>query len=132
LGFPQAFPAATEDADEQETPAAPENLITTTTYAPTPPGWKDVPDGKAALLQEGCKQQPGHSADTMREFVRQFVWTTAMVKGLIAGMAESKDGALAMTRGKREAMSRWKSMMSRHPVQRWQGRMNADKLGELP
>jgi hypothetical protein len=31
----------------------------------------------------------------MRDFARQFVWTTAMVKGLIAGMAESKDAEQA-------------------------------------
>jgi hypothetical protein len=49
----------------------------------------------AALFQEGCKQQPGHSSDMMRDFAKQFAWTSAMVKGLIAGIADSKDGQAA-------------------------------------
>jgi hypothetical protein len=85
---------AAEEEPEPEEPEAPENLIPTETRT-TPPDWKDVPDGMAALFQEGCKQQPGHSGDMMRDFARQFVWTTAMVKGLIAGMAESKDAEQA-------------------------------------
>jgi hypothetical protein len=48
----------------------------------------------ALLFQEGCKQ-PGHSSDMMRGFAKQFVWTAAMVKGLIAGIAGSKDGGAA-------------------------------------
>jgi hypothetical protein len=31
----------------------------------------------------------------MRDFAKQFVWTAAMVKGLVAGMADSKDGEAA-------------------------------------
>jgi hypothetical protein len=31
----------------------------------------------------------------MRDFAKQFVWTAAMVKGLIAGIADSKDGEAA-------------------------------------
>ena len=49
----------------------------------------------AGLFQEGCKQQPGKSADMMRDFAKQLVWTSAMVKGLIAGIAESKDAEQA-------------------------------------
>ena len=49
----------------------------------------------AALYQEGVKQQPGHSSDMMRDFAKQFVWTAAMVKGLVAGIADSKDGEAA-------------------------------------
>jgi hypothetical protein len=87
----QAAQGDAEDSEEQATPAAPKNLISTETRV-TPPDWKDVPDGVAALFQEGCKQAPGHSAKMMRDFARQFVWTAAIVKGLIADMAESKDG----------------------------------------
>ena len=42
----------------------------------------------AALYKEGCKQQPGHQADMMRDFAKQFVWTDAMVKGLVDGIAK--------------------------------------------
>ena len=49
----------------------------------------------AALYREGCKQQPGHQADMMRDFAKQFVWTDAMVKGLVAGMADSNDAESA-------------------------------------
>jgi hypothetical protein len=31
----------------------------------------------------------------MRDFAKQFVWTAAMVKGVIAGIAESKDAEAA-------------------------------------
>ena len=31
----------------------------------------------------------------MRDFAKQFVWTAAMIKGLVAGMADSKDGEAA-------------------------------------
>jgi hypothetical protein len=37
----------------------------------------------------------GHSADMMRDFAKQFVWTGAMVKGLIAGIADNKNGEQA-------------------------------------
>ena len=83
--------AANDDAE----PEAPENLIPTEVNSRPAPNWKDVPDGMAALFQEGCKQQPGHSSDMMRDFAKQFVWTTAMVKGLVAGIADSKDGEAA-------------------------------------
>src|SRR5262249_38089529 len=82
-------------ADEASEPEAPENLIPTEPATRPMPNWKDVPDGMVALYQEGCKQQPGKSADMMRDFAKQFVWTSAMVKGLIAGIAESKDGERA-------------------------------------
>jgi hypothetical protein len=45
----------------------------------------------AALYKEGCTQQPGHQADMMMNFAKQFVWTTPMVKGLLDGIADSKD-----------------------------------------
>ena len=88
--------AAAEDADEKEedTPA-PENLIKTDAARPAAPDWKDVPDGMVALYKEGTKQQPGHQADMMRDFAKQFVWTDAMVKGLIDGIANSKDAESA-------------------------------------
>jgi hypothetical protein len=57
----------------------------------TPERW----NGMVALYQEGCKQQPGHSSDMMRDFAKQFVWTTAMVNRLVAGIADSKDGEAA-------------------------------------
>jgi hypothetical protein len=44
----------------------------------------------AALFHEGCKQQPGHSAEMKRNFGKQFVWTAAMVK-----VADSEDGEQA-------------------------------------
>jgi hypothetical protein len=83
--------AANDDAE----PEAPENLIPTETQTRPAPNWKDVPDGMVALYQEGCKQQPGHSSDMMRDFAKQFVWTAAMVKGLVAGIGDSKDGQAA-------------------------------------
>jgi len=83
--------AANDDAE----PDAPENLIPTEVNSRPAPNWKDVPDGMAALFQEGCKQQPGHSSDMMRDFAKQFVWTAAMVMGLVAGIADSKDGEAA-------------------------------------
>ena len=87
--------SAEETAKEEEAPEAPKNLISTETETRPAPNWKDVPDGMAALFQEGCKQQPGHSSDMMRDFAKQFVWTSAMVKGLIAGIGDSKDGEAA-------------------------------------
>jgi hypothetical protein len=84
-----------ESAEETDEPEAPENLIPTETQTRPAPNWKDVPDGMAALFQEGCKQQPGHSSDMMRDFAKKFVWTAAMVKGLVAGIGDSKDGEAA-------------------------------------
>jgi len=86
--------AKAEDDETVTTPVAVDNLIGTEAR-PDKPNWKDVPDGMAALFQEGCKQQPGKSADMMRDFAKQFVWSAAMVKGLIAGIAESKDAEQA-------------------------------------
>src|SRR5262249_28788678 len=91
----KASETASAKQSAEETPEAPENLIATEVQTRPAPNWKDVPDGMAALFQEGCKQQPGHSADMMRDFAKQFVWTSAMVKGLIAGIADSKDGEAA-------------------------------------
>jgi hypothetical protein len=86
---------APESGEDEKAPEAPENLIPTEVQSRPAPNWKDVPDGMAALFQEGCKQQPGHSSDMMRDFAKQFVWTAAMVKGLVAGIADSKDGEAA-------------------------------------
>jgi hypothetical protein len=90
---------ADKDADKtgnnEPEPEAPENIIPTEVQTRPAPNWKDVPDGMAALFQEGCKQQPGHSSDMIRDFATQFVWTAAMVKGLVAGIADSKDGEAA-------------------------------------
>jgi hypothetical protein len=86
---------ASAKQEDEEAPEAPKNLIPTETATRPAPNWKDVPDGMAALFQEGCKQQPGHSSDMMRDFAKQFVWTSAMAKGLIAGIADSKDGEAA-------------------------------------
>jgi hypothetical protein len=82
------------EASEDEDQEAPTNLIDTEAR-PAAPDWKDVPDGMTALFQEGCKQQPGKSADMMCDFAKQFVWTTAMIKGLLDGIANSKDGERA-------------------------------------
>jgi hypothetical protein len=87
--------SAKQSAEEEEAPEPPKNLIATEVQTRPAPNWKDVPDGMAALFQEGCKQQPGHSSDMMCDFAKQFVWTAAMVKGLIAGIADSKDGEAA-------------------------------------
>jgi len=86
--------AASAEEDEEEAPA-PENLISTDAARPAAPDWKDVPDGMAGLYKEGCRQQPGHQADMMRDFAKEFVWTTAMVKGLLDGIASSKDAEAA-------------------------------------
>jgi hypothetical protein len=90
---------ADKDADksgnDDPEPESPANLIPTEVNSRPAPNWKDVPDGMAALFHEGCKQQPGRSSDMMRDFARQFVWTAAMVKGLVAGIGDSKDGEAA-------------------------------------
>jgi hypothetical protein len=45
-----------------------------------------------ALYREACKQAPGHAGDLLCQFAKELVWTSAMVKGLLAGIADSKDG----------------------------------------
>jgi hypothetical protein len=87
----EAAKADEQAAEKEPEPEGPENLMPTETRTRPQDLW-DIPDVMAALFQEGCKQVPGHSADMMRDFARQFVWTAAMVKGLIASMAESRDG----------------------------------------
>ena len=82
--------AKPEDEEEEET-LAPENLISTDAARPAAPDWKDVPDGMAALCTEGQRQNPGHTADMMRDFAKKLKWTVAMAKGLVAGIAESMD-----------------------------------------
>jgi hypothetical protein len=97
LGKPEPVKeeGAKEETESTKAPEAPVNLIPTDPQTRPAPDWKDVPDGMAALFQEGAKQQPGHTSDMMRDFAKQFVWTSAMVKGLIAGIADSKDGEAA-------------------------------------
>jgi hypothetical protein len=67
-------PEGAAESAEEEAPEAPANLISTDVQTRPTPSWKDVPDGMAALFQEGCMQQPGHSSDMMRDFAKQFVW----------------------------------------------------------
>jgi hypothetical protein len=81
-----------EDEDAQE---APTNLIDTQAR-PAAPNWKDVPEGMVALYREACKQAPGHAGDLLCQFAKELVWTSAMVKGLLAGIANSKDAESAV------------------------------------
>jgi hypothetical protein len=66
-----------------EAQEAPESLIPTETQPRPAPDWNDVPDGMAALFQEGCKQENGHSSDMMRDFATQFVSTAAMLQTVL-------------------------------------------------
>jgi hypothetical protein len=84
--------APEDDKDEQEAPA---NLIDTQAR-PAAPDWKDVPEGMVALYREACKQAPGHAGDLLCQFAKELVWTGAMVKGLLAGIANSKDAESAV------------------------------------
>jgi hypothetical protein len=81
-----------EDKDGQEVPG---NLINTEAR-PAAPDWKDVPEGMVALYREACKQAPGHAGDLLCQFAKELVWTSAMVKGLLAGIANSKDAESAV------------------------------------
>ena len=83
--------ASAEEEEEREEAPALENLISTDAARPAAPDWKDVPDGMAALAQEGIRQQPGHSADMLRDFAQKLTWTVAMAKGLVDGIASSQD-----------------------------------------
>ncbi|HMF12339.1 MAG TPA: hypothetical protein VKE94_08535 [Gemmataceae bacterium] len=77
----QPKPADADALDEEadETPE-PENLVSTEPDKSRPaPNWKDVPEGMVALLKEGMNQAPGHHADLVRDFAKQFIWTAAMV-----------------------------------------------------
>jgi hypothetical protein len=87
----KAEDTAADDDEEQDDTPAPANIISTDAARPAAPDWKDVPDGMVGLYKEGCRQQPGHQADMMRDFAQEFVWTAAMVKGLVDGIASSKD-----------------------------------------
>jgi hypothetical protein len=82
------------DADA-EAPEAPKNLIASEPETRPAPNWKDVSNGMAALFHEGCKQQPRHSSDMMRDFAKRLAWTMAMVKGLTGGIADNKYGERA-------------------------------------
>jgi hypothetical protein len=88
----EAGAEASEDKDEQEVPS---NLISTESR-PAAPDWKDVPEGMVALYREACKQAPGHAGDLLCQFAKELVWTSAMVKGLLAGIANSKDAESAV------------------------------------
>jgi hypothetical protein len=81
--------------DEEEKQEAPTNLIDTQAR-PAAPDWKDVPEGMVALYREACKQAPGHAGDLLCQFAKELVWTSAMVKGLLAGIANSKDAESAV------------------------------------
>jgi hypothetical protein len=83
-----------QEQEEEKEATPPKNLIATQPDKTRPaPNWKDVPDGMAALLKEGNKQEPGHMGDMLKQFAEQFVWTAPMVKGLLDGIANSKDAA---------------------------------------
>jgi hypothetical protein len=84
-----------DDADEDE-PENPENLISTEAESkPSMPNWKDVGEGMAALAQEAAKQAPGRIGDVMMDFAKRLACNSAMVKGLVAGIAEMKDAEAA-------------------------------------
>jgi hypothetical protein len=84
-----------DDADEDE-PENPDNLISTEAESkPTKPNWKDVGEGMAALAQEAAKQAPGRIGDVMMDFAQRLAWNSAIVKGLVAGIAEMKDAEAA-------------------------------------
>jgi hypothetical protein len=85
-----------EDEDEEDEPEPPKNLIgTEPEVRPNVPNWKDVPEGIGAIVKEANKLYPGHMADMVKGFAQEFVWSAAMVKGLIDGIANSKDAEKA-------------------------------------
>jgi len=85
-----------DDDDDADEPANPENLISTEAESkPTMPDWKDVGEHMAALTLEAAKQAPGRIGDVMMEFAKRLPWNAAMVKGLVAGIAEMKDAEKA-------------------------------------
>jgi len=51
----------------------------------------DVVGWMTAFFQEGCKRNVGKSHEMLAGFARQLVWTNPMVKGLLDGIADSKD-----------------------------------------
>jgi hypothetical protein len=51
----------------------------------------DVVGWMTAFFQEGCKRNAGKSHEMLAGFAKQLVWTNPMVKGLIDGIADSKD-----------------------------------------
>jgi hypothetical protein len=88
--------SSADDDDADEEPEKPDNLISTDAESkPNMPNWKDVGEGMAALAQEAAKQAPGRIGDVMMDFAKRLPWTSAMVKGLVAGIAEMKDAEKA-------------------------------------
>ena len=55
----------------------------------------DVIGWMTAFFQEGCKRNVGKSADMLAGFAKQLVWTSAMTKGLLNGIADSQDAESA-------------------------------------
>src|SRR5262249_50549556 len=51
----------------------------------------DVVGWMTAFFQEGCKRNVGKAHEMLQGFAKQLVWTNPMVKGLIDGIADSKD-----------------------------------------
>jgi hypothetical protein len=48
-----------------------------------------------AFFHHGAKRNVGKAHEIVMEFAKQFVWTSAMVKGLLEGIAHSKDAEAA-------------------------------------
>jgi len=55
----------------------------------------DAAGWMGAFLHHGSKRNAGKTHEIVMDFAKQFVWTAAMVKGLVAGIADSKDGEQA-------------------------------------
>ena len=51
----------------------------------------DVIGWMTAFFQEGCKRNVGKAHEMLAGFAKQLVWTNAMVKGLLDGLADSQD-----------------------------------------
>jgi hypothetical protein len=51
----------------------------------------DVIGWMTAFFQEGCKRNVGKAHELLAGFAKQLVWTNAMVKGLLDGLADSQD-----------------------------------------
>jgi hypothetical protein len=85
--------AADQAEDAEDEPEVPENLIPTEPSETRPmPDWKDIGENMDALWKEAVKQQPGRTADVMADFAKRVDWTMAAIKGLVAGIADGKNG----------------------------------------
>ena len=51
----------------------------------------DVIGWMLAFFHEGCKRNAGKAHEMLAGFAKQLVWTNPMVKGLLDGLADSKD-----------------------------------------